>query len=55
MDRPKVHESWGSPRRIAHNYELHEVNLWKVGALLWVIVTSIIGNALIVKALWDKF
>ena len=53
MSRPVVHESWGPPRRIAHNYEVHEVTLWKAGVLLWVIITSIIGTTWIVKALWD--
>ena len=55
MNGPEVRESWGQPRRVAHNDELHEVGLWKVGVLLYVVVTWIIGHALIIKALWDKF
>ena len=55
MNRLVVHESWGHPRRISHTCELHEVSLWKVAGLAWVIVTSIIGNALIIRALWEKF
>lgn len=38
-----------SVRRIAHNYEGHEVNWWKVGGLLWVVLTSIIGSAVLVS------
>jgi hypothetical protein len=34
-------------RRIAHNDEGHEVCWWKVSGLLWVVLTSIMGSAVL--------
>ena len=55
MSRLEGHESWGSPPRIVHNYEIQTINLWYVCGLLYLVVTSIIGQALIIKELWNKF
>ena len=55
MNGHDVRESWGQPRRIAHTYEIQTMNLWYVGGLIYLVVTSIIGHVLIIKELWNKF
>ena len=55
MNGHEVRESWGCPRRIAHTYEWYEVRPWRLAGLLYVVVTWIIGQALIIKELWKNF
>ena len=43
MNGREVHESWGHPPRIGHNYEILVFDWWKL-AWLWGSFTSIAGH-----------
>ena len=47
MSEPVVRESFGVPRRIAHNDGQPKIT-WGMVALSWGIITSVIGHALLV-------
>ena len=47
MNGREVRESWGCPRRIAHNHKLPQWNLWYVCGLLYMVITWIIGQVMI--------
>ena len=54
MKASEACKSWGYPRRIAQKYQAHQANPWKVGLLFWVVITSIIGNALIIVEIFQR-